>query len=425
MAKPVIVKREVKGTPLTYTELDTNFQNLQDATVGLQAGTAGTLVTSDLNSFITLVAGSGIVLSGNNSTKSINISTTESQNIFQNIAVAGQTTVSADTTSDTLTLVAGTNVTITTNDSTDTITINSLGGDLVNDTSPQLGGNLDTNGFSIVTVSNGDLTLAPNGTGDVLLQADVFVGRTNTDVQISSNGTADLIFTTNNNVNSGNIRMNAGVNSDIEITTNGTGAVVMPGLTAFAYDSGINRSKIFSQQRLQIGGYTTTDPAVLEIGEAQFQFSDGTTTGLIIDANTATLTTNSGDFTITGASNYDVILDPVGTGRVLLSATTTVISSGSAGGLITTPGVGGITIRPNTNTGAEITVQGSSTAGNVTLTPSGTGSINLAGPVQIVSATTGTPTTYENGYYEDMLQTPVSWFKITIGGSTYYLPLFQ
>jgi hypothetical protein len=219
--------------------------------------------------------------------------------------------------------------------------------------------------------------------------------------------------------------MNAGVNSDIEITTNGTGAVVLPGLTAFAYDSGISRSKIFSQQRLQIGGYTTTDPAVLEIGEAQFQFSDGTTTGLIIDANTASLSANNGDFTITGANNYDVILDPVGTGTVMLKATTTVISVGTSTGLITTPGIGGITIRPNSNTGATLTVQGSSTAGNVSITPSGTGSINLDGPVQIVSATTGTPTTYENGYYEDMLQTPVTWLKITVGGVVYYLPLFQ
>lgn len=51
-------------------------------------------------------------------------------NTFSNIAVSGQTTVSADTTVDTLTLVAGTNVTITTDALTDTITINAAGGDL-------------------------------------------------------------------------------------------------------------------------------------------------------------------------------------------------------------------------------------------------------------------------------------------------------
>ena len=41
------------------------------------------------------------------------------------------------------------------------------GGDVVDDTSPQLGGDLDTNNNKIVTVSNRDLDLYPNGTGAV------------------------------------------------------------------------------------------------------------------------------------------------------------------------------------------------------------------------------------------------------------------
>lgn len=40
---------------------------------------------------------------------------------------------------------------------------------LLEDTSPQLGGALDVNGFSIVTVSNGNIVLAPHGTGEVRL----------------------------------------------------------------------------------------------------------------------------------------------------------------------------------------------------------------------------------------------------------------
>jgi len=50
---------------------------------------------------------------------------TGDQNLFGTFAVAGQSNVVADSTSDTLTLVAGTNITITTNDATDSITINS------------------------------------------------------------------------------------------------------------------------------------------------------------------------------------------------------------------------------------------------------------------------------------------------------------
>ncbi len=49
-------------------------------------------------------------------------------NSFATIAVAGQSDVVADSTTDTLTLVAGTNVTLTTNATTDTITIAASGG---------------------------------------------------------------------------------------------------------------------------------------------------------------------------------------------------------------------------------------------------------------------------------------------------------
>lgn len=45
------------------------------------------------------------------------------QNAFSKVAVSGQTTVEADTKTDTLTLAAGSNVTITTNASSDTVTI--------------------------------------------------------------------------------------------------------------------------------------------------------------------------------------------------------------------------------------------------------------------------------------------------------------
>ena len=40
---------------------------------------------------------------------------------------------------------------------------------VVEDTTPQLGGNLDVNGNKIVSTSNGDIDIEPNGTGDVLL----------------------------------------------------------------------------------------------------------------------------------------------------------------------------------------------------------------------------------------------------------------
>ena len=44
--------------------------------------------------------------------------------------------------------------------------------DIVNDTSPQLGGNLDVNGQDIVSSSNGDIDLDPNGSGNVVVKGN-------------------------------------------------------------------------------------------------------------------------------------------------------------------------------------------------------------------------------------------------------------
>ena len=51
-------------------------------------------------------------------------------------------------------------------------------GEVVDDASPQLGGNLDVNGNEIVSASNGDITINPNGTGDIVLDANVGIGST-------------------------------------------------------------------------------------------------------------------------------------------------------------------------------------------------------------------------------------------------------
>lgn len=73
MTKPAITLRNTKGSALTYDELDDNFSNLKDATVSVTAGSGGTQVTADLNGNITLVAGTNVTLSGNNTTKTITI----------------------------------------------------------------------------------------------------------------------------------------------------------------------------------------------------------------------------------------------------------------------------------------------------------------------------------------------------------------
>jgi hypothetical protein len=62
------------------------------------------------------------------------------------------------------------------------------GVDVVNDTSPQLGGNLDMNGNDIVTTSNADLELAPNGTGHVTVKGNTNQGAIQFNCENNSHG---------------------------------------------------------------------------------------------------------------------------------------------------------------------------------------------------------------------------------------------
>ena len=70
---------------------------------------------------------------------------------------------------------------------------------IVEDTSPQLGGSLDVNGQSIVSLSNASITITPHGTGDVNLETDkVKIGSSGEDVTVTTNGSGSLTIGPNN-----------------------------------------------------------------------------------------------------------------------------------------------------------------------------------------------------------------------------------
>jgi hypothetical protein len=67
--------------------------------------------------------------------------------------------------------------------------------DLVNDTTPQLGGDLDVNGNDIVSVSNGNISITPDGTGKVIIDGLSHPTADGTDGQaLVTDGAGNLSF---------------------------------------------------------------------------------------------------------------------------------------------------------------------------------------------------------------------------------------
>jgi len=87
-------------------------------------------------------------------------------------------------------------------------------GDLVDDTTPQLGGDLDVNGQSIVSVSSGDITLAPDGTGIVDIQGQLQAASANFPVLGFDRATA---------ITGGSFNGTTGIASAMLLTTTSSG----------------------------------------------------------------------------------------------------------------------------------------------------------------------------------------------------------
>jgi hypothetical protein len=153
--------------------------------------------------------------------------------------------------------------TVNTSANTVDFTDSSVTFDIVNDTSPQLGGDLDTNSNNIkiddahfiadddgneqiifqktgsavneLEVTNAatgnppilgasgetnvDLHIKPKGSGEVV------IGTGAASATLTTSGTHDLVLDTNSGTNSGNITITDGANGAIDLTTNGTGEI--------------------------------------------------------------------------------------------------------------------------------------------------------------------------------------------------------
>jgi len=239
-----------------------------------------------------------------------------------------------------------------TNPDIDTLAIGTGISDVVDDTSPQLGGNLDTNSHNILiddahfiadensneqiifqttssAVNQFDVTNAATGnapsisaTGDdtnidVAIipkgSGETKVGTGSANATVTSSGAHDLILDTNSGTNSGNITITDGSNGNITLTPNGTGDVVASADTLTVGDSGAAAT-------------------INSNGAGTLTVTTGGASDLILNTNGGT---SAGTVTLTDGSNGDVTLAPDGTGRVKVTNATS-----SSTQIVTTDGKG-------------------------------------------------------------------------------------
>ena len=269
--------------------------------------------------------------------------------------------------------------------------------DVVSDTTPQLGGALDVNGNAIVSASNGNISITPNGSGKVILDglshptSDGSAGQF-----LKTDGGGNLAFATVTTDLSGDSTPQLGGNLDVNgnsivsasngniaITPNGSGKVILDGLSHPTSD-GSN------------GQVLTTDGA----GNLSFTSKTVDTTNLVDD----TTPQLGGDLDINGntivsTSNGNIAITPNGSGKVILDGLSHPTADGSNGQFLKTDGGGTLSFASVTQAtgnelenlsedtspqlGGNLDVNGndivSTSNANIDILPNGSGVINLDG----------------------------------------------
>jgi len=313
-----------------------------------------------------------------------------------------------------------------------------------------LDANMDVNNYAITTgVTNGDVTITPNGTGSIKLGAMKFVGTTMSSDDSSQITLAENVQTTGtlNVSGAATISGAATLSTSLALASGATVTAILDedamgsdSATALATQQSI-KAYVDSQVTAQDLDFACDDSTSLSIDldSEALQFSGGngiTTAGtnntvtISVDTGTVVTLTDSQTLTnkvltsptissptITGVttttslttnditsngSNANITINPQGTGTIELGATTNISGSASVSGTLSTAAIttpGNQTISGSLTTGTfnvgdlNINADGkisTDTNGNIDLDPSGTGAINLTGPTNVTGTATVT-----------------------------------
>lgn len=305
--------RLTKGSALTYQEADDNFTNLNNDKI------------QNVVEDTTPQLGGNLDVNGNSIVSASNGNIAITPNGTGKVILDGLSWPTADGTSNQVLKTDGAgNLSFTT----------ASGGlsDVVNDTTPQLGGNLDVNGNSIVSASNGNITLAPNGTGKVIISGNLQVDGTTTTINST---TLDV--------------------DDINIT------IAKGAVNAAAANGG----------GITLEGPTTSATITYASADDSWNLNKLTkiTGSLSVSGDIIAPTGGGGDLTLAGD----------GTGNVNLNSDTVRVGDNNTDAIITTHGTGDLILNTNGGTSSGVIRIYDGANADITLTPNGTGNLTLDG----------------------------------------------
>lgn len=263
--------------------------------------------------------------------------------------------------------------------------------DIVTDTTPQLGGNLDVNGNSIISASNGNIVIAPDGTGRVSIDGLIYPNADGSTGQfLKTDGVGNLSF--------GTVTTTFNISDDSStVDSFSTGSTLK-----FTGGNGITTSVGADEVTIAIDGAVVTETSSDTLTNKDLTSNTNTFNPITIADNSSTTTTiglgetlkiAAGNGVSTSISGDTISIAATGITTNELSATANIANSQLTNSTITL-GSTSIALGSNSSSLAGVSLSGT---GNVDL--SGTGSIIRVG----YSGTGSFPnaTTYNGAYVVD------------------------
>ena len=230
---------------------------------------------------------------------------------------------------------------------------------VVDDTSPQLGGALDVNGQAITSASNGNVSINPDGTGDISIGADIIPDADATHTIGDENNRFISAYTDVN----GAIRFKAKNDQGSSITKGQ--AVYLKGVSGTVPTIGLARANSASTMpAFGLALSNANDQAEVQI----------ITFGNLTDYNTTTYSLSANDTVFISAATAGALTNSAPTGEAnLIQNIGRVIRADASAGIIKVGGAGRSNATPNLDNGKIFKGNASNQAESVALS-----SINLS-----------------------------------------------